>query len=502
MKSKLIKRKVFIALMCVLLFLSACTAPKGDLSEESASSSTKMEEQEFVTLRGLYSGSESVRMKEFLENEFKDKMKAELNIGMELIWIPWDMWLSKRDMMLSAGEQIDWLWGSNVAVSRLMKMNAIISVDEYLHDFGQDLTRVIPEENFDAFKFDGKIMAIPTSYSPTSNAFRSVLVRQDILEEVGMDEIKSISDIEKFILAAKDKYPDMKPITENLVSVLMREYDPEISISGSITDAPIIAFDENSNKVISLYENEAWKMACRKMGEWTEKGYIMEDVTIKPKESSFAMDEGLGLMAVGAISGPLEWNIYIQEVVPDGRYEEHLLNPDGGKYRVVASGCLVFITSLSKYPERVVQFLNWIYKSTDNYNFAIYGIEGKDYVFENDRIKLLTTDTFFYEWMFRNLNIMSFPTNVDDSFIKNFKNWDNDAQLSCSYGFVFDMTPVKTEDSQLRALYNEKFLPLETGYVDFESNYPKALEALKAAGIDAYVAEYQKQLDEYLASKK
>ncbi len=41
--------------------------------------------------------------------------------------------------------------------------------------------------------------------------------------------------------------------------------------------------------------------------------------------------------------------------------------------------------------------------------------------------------------------------------------------------------------------------PLITGYVDFDKNYPKAVEALKAAGIESYVAEFQKQLDAYMA---
>ena len=36
-------------------------------------------------------------------------------------------------------------------------------------------------------------------------------------------------------------------------------------------------------------------------------------------------------------------------------------------------------------------------------------------------------------------------------------------------------------------------------YVDFDSNYEAAVEELKAAGIDEYVAEVQKQLDEFFA---
>ncbi|MGM1046731.1 DUF3502 domain-containing protein [Paenibacillus uliginis] len=37
--------------------------------------------------------------------------------------------------------------------------------------------------------------------------------------------------------------------------------------------------------------------------------------------------------------------------------------------------------------------------------------------------------------------------------------------------------------------------------MDFETEYPKAIQKLKAAGIDEYVTEIQRQLDEFLAGK-
>jgi putative aldouronate transport system substrate-binding protein len=41
--------------------------------------------------------------------------------------------------------------------------------------------------------------------------------------------------------------------------------------------------------------------------------------------------------------------------------------------------------------------------------------------------------------------------------------------------------------------------PIRSGYVDFDANYPAALAELKAAGMDAYVAEVQRQLDAFMA---
>ena len=42
---------------------------------------------------------------------------------------------------------------------------------------------------------------------------------------------------------------------------------------------------------------------------------------------------------------------------------------------------------------------------------------------------------------------------------------------------------------------------VRNGFVNFDENYPAAVEKLKAAGIDEYIAEVQRQYDEFLASK-
>ena len=44
-------------------------------------------------------------------------------------------------------------------------------------------------------------------------------------------------------------------------------------------------------------------------------------------------------------------------------------------------------------------------------------------------------------------------------------------------------------------------LPLENGVIDPDENLPKFRQALKDAGIDTVIAEKQRQLDEWAATK-
>ena len=80
-----------------------------------------------------------------------------------------------------------------------------------------------------------------------------------------------------------------------------------------------------------------------------------------------------------------------------------------------------------------MKFVNWIYKSKENYLFALYGVEGKDYEIVDGRINKLTPSEFFYEWMFRNQNYQLFGPNVAQESIDQYKSWDDQAVRSESW---------------------------------------------------------------------
>ena len=95
-----------------------------------------------------------------------------------------------------------------------------------------------------------------------------------------------------------------------------------------------------------------------------------------------------------------------------------------------------------------------------------------------------------------------FTTDVSDDYIKEYNTWDDNAKVSDVIAFHFDNSKVLEIETAISEVIKQRFTPIECGFVDFDSNYQDAVDQLKAAGIDEYVAEVQRQLDEYLASKK
>lgn len=498
-----------VSIICTVFMLttvlSGCGSNVKDtdstVSEQSTNTSTEITvPNEFVTLKIVMPGDESARMTEFLTNEFAEKIKSDLNIELDVSFSPWSEYFNKIPMMLAAGEEIDWLWNGVGNVPSLVAKKFLLPLDDLFAANAPDLAKLIPKENLDAGRVNGKLMYIANTNTPTSSLFQTILAREDILEKIGITTIKSVEDLNKIATAVKNDstLKTMNIFASDITNPLSRLYfDNPIYIPENTG----IAIDLKANKVFSYFESEGYKKSAKQMEEWKNKGWINDDVTIKPNEYMNRMASGNYLFALGAISRPMEDINAVRANIPTAKYKEYLLNPDMPTYKAIATNNVLMISATSKHPDRAMQFINWMYKSKDNYNLCIYGVKDKDYTIKNDLITQVNKDSLFYEWMFRNVAIMDFPDNIDTEFIGTYKNWDNDAIISDILGFSFDSTTVSSESSKLVTVKAEKFDPISTGFVAFDNYYEDAVKSLKAAGIEKYVLEYQKQIDDFIASK-
>ncbi|MCL2812634.1 MAG: DUF3502 domain-containing protein, partial [Clostridia bacterium] len=104
---------------------------------------------------------------------------------------------------------------------------------------------------------------------------------------------------------------------------------------------------------------------------------------------------------------------------------------------------------------------------------------------------------FFYEWMFDNTNYKLFPAEMTQEYIDAYLAWDVGAVPSAILGFRFSNENVLEQETRLMEAMSD-FIPLMTGFVDFDTAYPEFIQKLKDAGIDEYVAEVQAQIDAFL----
>lgn len=484
------KARTMLILLVLLMASVSVMAGCSDKKEGAAKLET-------VTI--LYPGERSDRMSEFLGNEFAEKMAADLGLKVEVTFVPWAQYWEQKDIMLAANEPIDLYWDGLPDLSTIVNKKQAMVLDDLIEKYGQDMLKVLPMEQLQGATIDGKIHGIPSAYAPSSAMYQLVAVRQDILEAVGMTDLKTADDLKEFATRAKEKFPEMKGPADIVFKPLTRYFSDEQYNWIAVED--LVVFGEDSKKAYSYYETEAFQEVAKFNRGMYDAGLYTEDLTIKYNERDSRMQTGLYLWVEGSLGKEMEIIDAIKANAPDAEVKTYLLAEDKPRYVTAAGGEVLGIPVNAPNPEGAMKFVNWIYKSQENYLFALYGVEGKDYEIVDGRINKLNASEFFYEWMFRNQNYQLFGPNVAQESIDKYKSWDEQAVRSDSLGFRFNNEKVKLIETALKEIAGKDLAAIRSGFIDFETEYPKAIEKLKAAGIDDYVAEIQRQLDEFLAGK-
>ena len=157
-----------------------------------------------------------------------------------------------------------------------------------------------------------------------------------------------------------------------------------------------------------------------------------------------------------------------------------------------------------------MKFLNEMYTNADVMNLLSYGIEGVHWEKKADGCigypDGVNPDNSTYDlgmkWYFGNdfLNETwegEIPVDVEAEIEKNKK-----AITSPAMGFTYDSTSVATELAAIGNVTNQYLPGLLCGALDPKKTVPEFLSALKTAGIDAVIAEKQRQYDSWIAENK
>lgn len=493
------KKRAVLGGAAVLLALSLLFLIYRELAnfDDSAPPQASDAPAPLVTLRVIMPGDMSARMGDFVEHELNDRLKRDLNVKLDLTYIPWSNYQQKLELALSTGENYDLFWYGSSFVSVYYTKGYIQPLDDLMAEYGPDLIKHIPEDNFKQNRIDGKLWAIPSQAFTSAGKFSSVMVRQDLLEKVGMKQVETIADLEQFYKRMHDLNPSYYGYleTDRGHEMLWRELT-ERNYS-SLDERMLFMVDEDTGEMLSYVESDLYRKVTQLRESWVEQGIIDKNVVGNPAAKIDQENAGKLLFRVGAISRAMENLQTARNTDPKARLREYFLNKEKPKFITTPSNEAFMITAASEHPERAMMFMNWILESKDNYNFIIYGVEGKDYEIENGKIKILTNGQLMYEWMWRNKDYFTAPADVEDEIIHDMLSNDENARISKLSGFHFNEASVKNEMAQVMAVFKEKFEPIHFGLISYEDHYEEALAALKKAGFDTVFAELKRQFSAF-----
>lgn len=474
----------------------------GEEAAESADAQAASD-QELVELRLIFYGDMTSRREEFFKNEFHDAVLEDLNIDLTVEFLPWGS-DTNISTMLASGERfaVEYI----VANYDWHTKGYLAEIDESLLETHlPDLIAMRGENNgFECVKYEGKIYAVPFGNKPYAGSMQYFDVRGDILDELGYapEDITTLEQLEEVFAAAKERYPEMRTVMNiDFLPYALWSYCGEgtRSLNGE-NNFVYVNEEEEGDKVYSFYESEAFKNLCEITSRWAEAGYINKDLITNPSQSD-ADWNAANCLARNGMPGSLISST-LKTADPDA-YETMVKIGDQEKIKNKDYDWGIAISAADQENvSRWLDLFNWMYQDQEHFNFCVYGVEGKDYeVNEDGTITKLVSDSFIDSWFMEAIPYNTYDPSFDQETIDEYERWDDDAVFSKMTGFSFDTTPVTTEVAMLTSIYDEKLKPMMWGLMDYEENIDSVIEEMKAAGLDTYVAEYQRQFSEFYAQQ-
>lgn len=259
--------------------------------------------------------------------------------------------------------------------------------------------------------------------------------------------------------------------------------------------------DENGEyrKVVSKYDTDMYKDTIHILNGWYQAGYIAEDAMIN-EEDSTQNPKIFATYGAGDIG-----RVYTtaNNTGSAGKFSVAKLT-DGWVTSFTASMLSMAIPVSATEPEAAARVMGLCYTDPEVKLLVGWGIEGEDYQYaENGGIEALPTATYAPNTSGIFGNQFLEPDTAGQAAVGVSKKDVNPDEWNFSpvYGFALNTEPVENILAQLTSVQNEYNAQIECGMAD-DAEYQEYIDKLYASGLQDFIDEAQRQLDEWYASQE
>jgi len=389
-------------------------------------------------------------------------------------------------------------WEGTIGTNDLVPANAVYDLSDILP--GTDLYNSMDEGQWEAAKYDGKMYFIPV-YKDNVEGY-DFMFRQDLIDQHNWDitSVKELKDLEPMLEDAKAdglKYPFLTQKT----AMFYRWYIDKFDFFTADSATNFVAVDRATDEVVDTILTPEYKEFCTLMGEWADKGYISEDDYTKVTTDTTTQTQ--------------DWAVSWWTDIPvndeaDARYGQDVtMQPatDRWAHSTSALGSCYCVTanSTEEQAKACVDFLGLLYTDSKLADMYTFGIEGEDFTYDSNGQVTQTSEKYNHSmWESASATIVTPLDNEPANKAELYKDFNGGANTSSAAGFRFDKSPVEDKYAACANVSGEYGFNLENGGVpaaDVESTIEAYQAALDEAGYQDVLAEFQKQYDEWKASK-
>lgn len=466
--------------------------------EESADNSGESVELKMIMVSVGFNLEDAEAVEEKLNEYIQPKIHATVDIE----WLDMGEYINQMNLKLTGGETIDIMPTFGTMLSSLYGQEFLTDMSGLIQEYGQDIVAAVGEDYLKAGEIDGKLYSVPVM---TAFAKENCLIyRTDIAEECGVDlsSVKEVSDLTPILAQIHEKHPEYTLIVANSNSEsMLREW----AWDGLGDEYGVLMDPTNSTTIANLYETEEYKEYVTLMHEWYEAGYIMTDAATTSDNLTTIFDSGT---AFGTIAKNYPGNVESKFGMSQYEFAAIPLGEPFASTNQVTDNVMTIPVNAA-HPEKAMEFLNLLYSDATVQNYMCYGIEGQNYRVVDEEKGIvdylegenMMTCKYVNKYLVGNPLIAYTEAISPEGIHETLIDYNLNANRSKALGFSYNSANVSNEISALSNVCSKYRRGLECGSLDPETELPKFIQELKAAGIDKVVEEKQTQLDAWLAEQ-
>lgn len=448
-----------------------------------------------VTITWLMCGDKQTDQKSV--NEKIDEITVPaINAKLDIQYIDMGSYQERMKMNMASGnDSYDMCFvGFNNPYITAADNGSLYDITDML-DKHKPLKDSIPEYFWEGSTYNGRIYAVPNVQ--VAATAMGVFVKKDLADEYGLnlDDIQYINDMEPFLKWVKESHPEVYPFRTGQMGAF-KDVEETYDIGSGGGYAVI---DKESGKVTvkSSYDVDN-RAKYELLRDWYNKGYIRKDNAVVTDDSQ---EYNAGKYACWMLTYKpgVEAEIYTSKGYQ--AYSKMLTEPY--QCGLIGSSTMMGINVNSKNPEKTMDMIELIQTNKELYNLICFGIEGKHYKIENDRVVqdkqagYMPTMTWRFGNQFNAMLIEGQPDGVWEETQK----FNDEAYKTPLLGFTFDPSKVRTEVAQMQTI-GQRYSGSSKGTEDISGDYFDRLKSeLKQAGAERVTEEAQRQVDEFLNKK-
>lgn len=445
--------------------------------------------------------------------EINKKLEADINATIEVKYIPFGDVNTKYPLVLASSQDWDVIYGSinyaSNAAKGAYREIPMADVEKYM-----PLTAAATsQEQWRDTLINGKTFMIPQSFKELGVGAQ--FYREDLRKKYNVPEIKKPEDLEAYFEAIKANEKGMLPIdgTSDDAASLFQMFLEGWGYTKGLYNVTNFNPDDDTYRIKGLLDPEfvtQYKAAATIMKRFYDKGYLPKNAFAQKTKASDLSKAGKTGLWNDAFENYPQFAADMQSNGWELGALPHV-TASGTALQRPSTGNGFSISPQSKNYERALMALDLLNQDKAYNMLLAFGIEGKNYVIQDDGklapgpgIDAANNPYPMYGagWWANNRDQWPPLENYTQGYIDMKKTLQDHAKSYLIDSFNVDTESIKTEMANITNVLTQYEKPIRLGMVkNVDQAVDDLIVKLKKAGAEKVVEEFQKQIDEYVASK-